>query len=96
MNMQNDNSKNVFVANFLDPLEGISVMEMMEGKEGKGICYKEKIVAETDEQYEYYSSKADKDTNELYFMIVYKSGKAETYCCDKATFYNAYERLKNI
>jgi hypothetical protein len=69
---------------------------MMEGVEGKGIWYKKEIVATSEEERQYYLSKLDKDTKELYFMLVYKDGKAETYCCDKAVFIYAYKIMSGI
>ena len=92
----NKKKQNVFVANFLDPMQGLNFFEMMDGEEGKGLCYKEEIVARNEQEYEYYSSRVDKRTNELYFMIVYKNGEKETFCCDKNTFDNAYNKMLNV
>ena len=87
---------NTFIANFLDPLQGLSVFEMMDGAEGKGLCYKEEIEARNEAERSYYASRVDKETGELYFIIAYKNGEAETYCCDKATFYKAYNEAKGV
>lgn len=86
---------NVFLANFLDPLQGLSFEEMMDGVNGKGLWYKEEIEARSEEERKYYLSKLDNEIKELYFMLVYKNGEAETYCCDKATFFYAYNKLKS-
>ena len=86
----------VFIANFLDPKQGIELSEMLEGKSGKGVWYKEEIVARDEKEKEYYLSKLDKETNELYFMLVYKNGEAECYCCNRSVFMMAYNQLKEI
>ncbi len=93
--MFNKKKKHYFVANFLDSMQGLNFLEMMEGEEGKGFFYKKEIVARNEQEYEYYASKVDEKTNELYFMIVYKDGEAETYCCDKYTFDNAHNKMLN-
>lgn len=85
--------KNTFVANILDPLQGISALEMFDGVSGRGFWYKKEIIAETEKERKYYASKVDSETNELYFMIVYNGGEPETYCCDKNTFLKAYNML---
>ena len=40
----NEKQQNTFVANFLDPIEGVSPLEMMDGESGKGLWYREEIV----------------------------------------------------
>lgn len=94
-NLFNKNRQNTFIANFLDPMQGLDFNEMMEGGEGKGLWYKEEIVPRNEEEYRYYSSKIDKITKELYFIKVYKDGIAETFCCDKITFENTYNQMLN-
>ena len=42
-----------FIANFLDPKQGIELSEMLEGKSGKGVWYKEEIVARDEKEKEY-------------------------------------------
>ena len=44
---------NVFIANFLDPLQGLSFEEMMAGVDGKGLWYKEEIEARSEEERKY-------------------------------------------
>ena len=86
----------VFIANFLDPKQGLELSEMLDGKSGKGLWYKEEIVARDEKEKEYYLSRLDKETKELYFMIVYKNGKAECCCCNKSMFMMTYNQLKSI
>ena len=86
--------QDTFIANFLDPLQKLKFDEMIDGVEGNGIWYKEEIVARNAEEIKYYTSRLDKETQELYFIIAYNNGEAETYCCDKATFLNAYNQVK--
>lgn len=84
---------NVFIANILDPMQGLDASELLEGKCGKGIWYKEEIIARDEKEKEYYLSRLDKETKELYFMYVYRNGKAECYCCNKSVFMMTYYRL---
>ena len=86
----------IFVANFLDPMGDQNFEDMMDGIEGRGLWYKEEIKARNDQEREYYLSRLDEETQELYFMRMYENGTAVTYCCDKATFINAYNKLKAI
>ena len=88
--------KKVFIANFLDPKQGLELPEMLEDKSGKGLWYKEEIVARDERKKEYYLSKLDRETKELYFMLVYKNGKAECYCCNRSMFLMTYNQLKAI
>lgn len=90
---KNKRDKNTFVANVLDPLQGISSLEMLDGVSWRGFWYKKEIIAETEEERKYYASKVDSETNELYFMILYKDGEPETYCCDKNMFFTTYYML---
>lgn len=92
----NTKKQNTFIANFLDPMKGLNFFEMMDGEDEKGLCYKEEIVARNEQENEYYLSRLDKKTNELYFMIVYENGEKVTYCCDKDAFDNAYNKMLNI
>ena len=96
MNLFSDFNKkrqSTFIANFLDPMQGLDFNEMMEGVEGKGLWYKEEIVPRNEEEYRKKKKKIDKITKELYFIKVYKNGVAETFCCDKSTFDNIYNRI---
>ncbi len=86
----------VFIANYLDPIQGLEPSEILEGKKGKGLWYKEEIVARDEKEKEYYLSKLDSETKELYIMLVYKDGKAECYCCNKSLFMMTYNQLKSI
>lgn len=94
----NNKKQNTFIANILDPMEGVSLTEELLGvgdKQEKELWYKQEIVPKNEEEYRYYASKLDKETNELYFVMVYRGGKREVYCCNKEIFEITYNRMLN-
>lgn len=78
-------TKKSYVANILDPMGSITSPE--------GIWRKERIEPRSEEERQRFLRFADKETGELFFLVVYREGKQEHNICKKEIFIEALESM---